>query len=97
MCAVLDHRAAVREIITRAKVCVLGQTLVEKLFQTTNPIGKTVRIGKIPFEVVGVLEPDGDFMLISLAAGKPLVNERLEPETSLAAATTCWAFVPEPA
>ena len=48
-----------REIVTRAKVCVLGQTLVEKLFQTTNPIGKTIRIKNIPFEVVGVLEAKG--------------------------------------
>jgi outer membrane protein assembly factor BamB len=34
-------------------------------------------------EAVGVLQPNGDFSLIALADGKQLVNERLEPETSL--------------
>ncbi len=30
-----------------------------KLFQTTNPLGETIRIGNIPFRVVGVLEAKG--------------------------------------
>jgi putative ABC transport system permease protein len=38
---------------------VIGQTLVGELFQTTNPLGKTVRIRNIPFRVIGVLEPKG--------------------------------------
>jgi len=48
-----------RDVASSAKVCVLGQTLVEKLFQTTSPLGKSVRINKIPFEVIGVLESKG--------------------------------------
>jgi putative ABC transport system permease protein len=52
-----------REIVTSAKVCVLGQTVVEKLFQTSNPIGETVRINRIPFEVIGVLEGKGANMV----------------------------------
>ncbi len=48
-----------RDIDSAAKVCVIGHTLVEKLFQTTNPLGETIRIGKIPFEVIGVLETKG--------------------------------------
>lgn len=48
-----------RDISAGAKVCVIGQTIVEKLFQTTNPIGKTLRIKNIPFEVVGVLDAKG--------------------------------------
>ncbi|MHC4176593.1 MAG: ABC transporter permease [Planctomycetota bacterium] len=42
-----------------AKVCVIGKTLVAKLFQTTNPLGKTIRIGNVPFQVIGVLEEKG--------------------------------------
>jgi putative ABC transport system permease protein len=47
------------DIHSAAKVCVLGQTVVVKLFQTGYPIGKIVRIGNIPFRVVGVLQPKG--------------------------------------
>src|SRR5689334_7858075 len=40
-----------------AKVVVLGQTVVERLFgRSANPVGQTVRIGKSPFSVVAVLE-----------------------------------------
>ncbi len=48
-----------RDIHSAAKVCVLGQTMAAKVFQTTNPLGKTIRIGNIPFQVIGVLEPKG--------------------------------------
>jgi putative ABC transport system permease protein len=41
------------------KVCVLGDTVVKKLFQTANPIGQSVRIKNIPFEIVGVLASKG--------------------------------------
>jgi putative ABC transport system permease protein len=52
-----------REVDTAAKVCVIGQTLVAKLFQTTNPIGQTIRVKNIPFSVIGVLEPKGANMV----------------------------------
>ena len=42
-----------------AKVCVIGQTVATQLFGTTNPVGRIIRINKIPFEVVGVLAPKG--------------------------------------
>ena len=41
------------------RVAVLGQTVVENLFGIADPIGETIRIRKIPFEVVGVLENKG--------------------------------------
>ena len=41
------------------KVCVIGSTVVKKLFQTANPIGQNVRIKNIPFEIVGVLASKG--------------------------------------
>ncbi|MCA9026307.1 MAG: ABC transporter permease [Planctomycetaceae bacterium] len=40
-------------------VCVLGQTVARRLFQTANPIDETVRIQNIPFRVIGVLEAKG--------------------------------------
>ncbi len=48
-----------RDIATAAKVCVIGHTIVAKLFQTTDPLGKTLRIRNIPFRVIGVLEAKG--------------------------------------
>ncbi|MCI0738408.1 MAG: ABC transporter permease [Gemmataceae bacterium] len=48
-----------RDINSLAKVCVIGQTIVAKLFQTVNPLGETIRIKNIPFRVIGVLEGKG--------------------------------------
>jgi putative ABC transport system permease protein len=48
-----------RDITAAAKVCVVGRTIVEKLFQTEDPIGRTIRIKNIPFHVIGVLEAKG--------------------------------------
>jgi len=47
------------DISNSNKVCVVGQTIVKKLFQTGNPIGQTVRIKNIPFEIVGVMAIKG--------------------------------------
>lgn len=52
-----------RDINSAAKVCVIGQTLVAKLFQTSDPIGQTVRVKNIPFRIVGVLESKGANMV----------------------------------
>jgi len=52
-----------RDVTSAAKVCVIGHKLVEKLFQTTNPIDETIRIKNIPFRVVGVLEKKGANMV----------------------------------
>ena len=48
-----------REITSAAKVCVLGQTVATKLFQTSNPLDQTIRIKNIPCRVIGVLERKG--------------------------------------
>jgi putative ABC transport system permease protein len=52
-----------REINSAAKVCVIGQTLMEKLFQATNPVGQTIRVKNIPFRVIGVLTAKGANMV----------------------------------
>ncbi|MDZ4688543.1 MAG: ABC transporter permease [Planctomycetaceae bacterium] len=52
-----------RDVISANKVCVIGHTLVARLFQTTNPVGAMIRIKNIPFRVVGVLEKKGANMV----------------------------------
>jgi len=41
------------------RVAVVGQTVVDNIFEEQYPIGKIIRIGKVPFEVIGVLSPKG--------------------------------------
>lgn len=49
-----------RDILTAAKVCVIGQTVVDNLFPGgENPVGKVIRFQKLPFRVVGVLQSKG--------------------------------------
>ena len=40
-------------------VCLLGHTVKEKLFGGEDPLGATIRIGKVAFRVIGVLEEKG--------------------------------------
>jgi len=44
-----------------AKVCLLGQTVVDNIFeQGDDPVGKIIRYNKIPFKVIGVLSTKGE-------------------------------------
>ncbi|MBQ6083032.1 MAG: ABC transporter permease [Bacteroidales bacterium] len=44
-----------------AKVGLIGQTIVENLFgENEDPIGKTIRVGKMPFKVIGTLKEKGE-------------------------------------
>jgi macrolide transport system ATP-binding/permease protein len=43
----------------RARVVVLGPTVVSNLFGTTNPLGETIQINHIPFTVIGIMPPKG--------------------------------------
>jgi putative ABC transport system permease protein len=45
--------------LLKTKVCIIGTTVAEKLFGTLDPIGRTVRIGRSPYRIIGVLEPKG--------------------------------------
>jgi len=49
-----------KDVRTFAKVCLLGQTVVNNLFpKGVDPIGKIIRFNKIPFQVIGILNPKG--------------------------------------
>lgn len=49
-----------QDIRKAAKVCIVGQTVVDNLFPAgEDPLGKTIRFGKIPLKIVGILEAKG--------------------------------------
>ena len=48
-----------QDVKSATKVCLLGQTVVDSLFGGIDPVGQIVRIKKIPFTVLGVLERKG--------------------------------------
>ena len=48
-----------QDVKAATKVCVLGETVAEKLFVKQNPVGQVIRVKRIPFRVVGVLTPKG--------------------------------------
>ena len=46
----------------RASVCLIGDTIVQRLFLGVDPIGKTLRIGNDEFTVIGVMEKVGSVL-----------------------------------
>ncbi len=57
---VVEGRALSADDVRRsAKVAVIGKTVADNLFVDQTPIGETIRIKRVPFEVIGVLAPKG--------------------------------------
>lgn len=48
-----------QDVRSAMKVCLMGQTVVENLFGNIDPLGQIIRINKVPFTVIGVLERKG--------------------------------------
>ena len=48
-----------QDVRSLAKSAIVGKTVVDQLFPGENPLGETLRIRNIPFQVVGVLAPKG--------------------------------------
>jgi putative ABC transport system permease protein len=44
---------------TGERVCLVGRTAAENLFGTLDPVGRTLRMGRYPYRVIGVLEEKG--------------------------------------
>jgi len=51
------------DIESNAKVCVIGQTLIPKLFRTVNPMDEMIRVNNVPFRVIGILAKKGANMV----------------------------------
>jgi putative ABC transport system permease protein len=50
-----EHDEAVK-----SKVCILGSTAAKNLFGDEDPVGRTIRIGRYPYRIMGVLESKGE-------------------------------------
>ena len=70
------------DVDAASKVVVLGQTVALNLFGSTDPVGQTIRIKKVPFTVVGVLVRKGqstmgdnqdDTLIVPLSTAKKKV------------------------
>ncbi|WP_080903061.1 ABC transporter permease [Parabacteroides sp. Marseille-P3160] len=49
-----------QDILTSAKVCLIGQTVADNLFTNgENPVGKIIRFKSIPLKIIGLLTPKG--------------------------------------
>jgi len=66
MSVVEGRTIATQEYEMGTPVIVIGQDVKERFFPGINPIGRSINIANLPYEVVGVAEPQGSFMGISL-------------------------------
>jgi putative ABC transport system permease protein len=51
------------EMSAAGKVCVVGQSVVRQLFGNSDPLGQVIRIKRVPFTVIGVLETKGQSLM----------------------------------
>ncbi len=50
-----------QDVKTAAKVCLVGQTVINNLFPNGgDPLGKTIRFKNIPFKIIGILSKKGE-------------------------------------
>jgi putative ABC transport system permease protein len=47
------------DMAMHAKVCCIGTTSAKELFGSVNPVGQTIRVNRVAFDVIGVLESKG--------------------------------------
>ena len=50
----------VHDEVVKSKVLVLGSSVARTLFGSEDPVGRTVRIGRYPYRVLGVLQSKGE-------------------------------------
>jgi len=51
------------DVFSKRRVCVIGSAIKEGLFRGIDPVGKTLRIGRVDFQVIGVMEKQGGSFL----------------------------------
>jgi putative ABC transport system permease protein len=72
------------------KVAVLGQTVVDNLFPDGDPVGQSVQLRDVPFEIIGVLERKGQ-----TAEGRDMDDVILAPWTTVRTRLAGRMFIPQ--
>jgi putative ABC transport system permease protein len=52
-----------QEVASAGKVCLIGSTVARQLFGTADPVDQTIRIKRVPFTIIGVLETKGQSLM----------------------------------
>jgi len=74
-----------RDIQVGTQVCVVGQTLVDELFDGRYPVGEEIRVQNVPLKIIGVLSPKGanllgfdqdDLLVAPMSTVKYRLNQR---------------------
>jgi len=71
-----------RDVVSGAKVCLIGKTTAQNLFGQEDPLGQRVRIKGTPMQIVGVLEEKGQ---------NPLGYD--EDDSIIVPITTCFRYL----
>ncbi len=78
----LGRNITEEDVSNMSKVAIIGNTVANELFGDLDPINKTIRIGGVPFKVIGLLKSKGqssmghdqdDFVLIPITTGQKKV------------------------
>lgn len=65
-----------QEVRSGSKVAVIGQSLIDNLFENEIALGKQIRIGGRKFTVIGVLEKQGSFLGLGDADSRVIIPIR---------------------
>ncbi len=76
------------EVRSQRRVVVLGHTVAERLFPEEDPVGRRIQVGRVPVEVVGVLEPKGQ-----TPDGNDQDDVILAPYTSVQTRLSGWSRI----
>ncbi len=76
------------EVRSQRRVVVLGHTVAERLFPEEDPVGRRIQVGRVPVEIVGVLEPKGQ-----TPDGNDQDDVILAPYTSVQTRLSGWSRI----
>lgn len=55
----IGHTFTAEDMAMQSKVCCIGATAARELFGAVNPVGQTIRVNRVAFEIIGLLDSKG--------------------------------------